>query len=250
MIDQIKIGKFIASMRKKQGLSQKQLAEQIGITDKTISKWETGYRMPDASILLELSAVLQIDVNELLAGEEFSTEEYVEKSESNIVSLVGELNEIDKKRKHRRVGTIAAILFISLAFTALLGMSLRAGKMIDIFDLPTLFYLLGLKLFIISISGWFYDYLNAWRVCFQKRELSEKEIKLSIQAVKYAVALSLALGCFLSLLGMFSLLNYMDNLNLAGPALAQSILALFYTAIEETVYIILLFRIKRMIYNE
>ena len=66
-MDQIKIGKFIAGMRKKQGLSQKQLAERIDVTDKTISKWETGTRLPDASILLKLSSELQINVNELLA---------------------------------------------------------------------------------------------------------------------------------------------------------------------------------------
>ena len=81
-MNQMKIGKFIASMRKEQGLSQKQLAERIGVTDKTISKWETGNRLPDASILLKLSQELHIDVNELLAGEafsskEFSAEEYV-----------------------------------------------------------------------------------------------------------------------------------------------------------------------------
>ena len=57
-MDQIKIGKFIASMRKEQGLSQKQLAERIDVTDKTISKWETGNRLPDASILLRLSQEL------------------------------------------------------------------------------------------------------------------------------------------------------------------------------------------------
>ena len=74
-MDQVKIGKFIAAMRKKQGLSQKQLAERIDVTDKTISKWETGNRMPDASILLKLSFELQINVNELLAGEQFSQEE-------------------------------------------------------------------------------------------------------------------------------------------------------------------------------
>ena len=97
-MDQIKIGKFIAAMRKKQELSQKQLAQRLGVTDKTISKWETGNRMPDASVLLKLSMELKIDVNELLAGEEFlseefSSEEYVTKSESNLVKLVDELNE-------------------------------------------------------------------------------------------------------------------------------------------------------------
>ena len=67
--------------------------------------------MPDASMLLKLSQALEIDVNELLAGEEFSTEEYLKRSESNLVNLVGELNEMDKKRKSSRVGTIIGCIF-------------------------------------------------------------------------------------------------------------------------------------------
>ena len=101
-MDQIKIGKFIADMRKAQGMTQKQLADLLSVTDKTISKWETGNRLPDASILLKLSSVLRVDVNELLAGEkflsqEFSSQEYMQKSESNIVGLVRKLNDIDRK---------------------------------------------------------------------------------------------------------------------------------------------------------
>lgn len=138
-MDQMKIGKFIASMRKKQGLSQKQLAERIDVTDKTISKWETGNRLPDASILLRLSQELQIDVNELLAGEafsseEFSAEEYVQKSESNLVELVDRLNENEKKRKGRGIGTAAGILCIAFAFAGVLESSLPMGKVSDIFD--------------------------------------------------------------------------------------------------------------------
>ena len=68
-MDQIKIGKFIAEMRKEQNMTQKQLAELLNISDKTISKWECGKGMPDNSILLELCEALHINVNELLSGE-------------------------------------------------------------------------------------------------------------------------------------------------------------------------------------
>lgn len=251
-MNQIKIGKFIADMRKKQGLTQKQLAEQLNVTDKTISKWETGYRLPDASILPELSSVLKVDINELLAGEEFlseefSSEEYVKKSESNIVGLVSELNEIDKKSRSRSIGTIVGILFIGLTILWMIVFSLRMGKLIDIFDWPTLFSLLGLKFVILSITGWFHDYLNAWKTCLPRKELSEKELETAIQAVKYAGALTLTLGCFISLIGLFSLLKYIDDLSLIGPSLAQIVLALLYTAMWKTIYVILVFRMKRMI---
>lgn len=259
-MDQMKIGKFIASMRKKQGLSQKQLAERIDVTDKTISKWETGNRLPDASILLRLSQELQIDVNELLAGEafsseEFSAEEYVQKSESNLVELVDRLNENEKKRKGRGIGTAAGILCIAFAFAGVLESSLPMGKISDIFDLPTLCYLSGLKFLILAISGRFHDYLNAWRTCLPKTKLSGKEMDASIQAVKYAGALSLSVGGIITSIGLFSLLNYLNvgyvsDLTMIGPALAQIVLAIFYTAIAETAYVILLFRIKRMTRNE
>ena len=254
VIDQAKIGKFISEMRKKQGKTQKQLADQLNVTDKTISKWETGYRLPDASILLELSSALEVDINELLAGEEFlpkelSPEEYGKKAEHNIVGLVSELNEIDKRSRSRIIGTIVGTSLTGVALLLLFSTSLQTGRFIDIIDLPTLVYLLGLKFAVLSISGWFHDYLNAWKVCFPGKHLSENGLESAMQAISYASALTLTLGCLFTLLGLFSLLNYMDNSNLVCQSLAQIILALLYTAIIKTIYIILTFRIKRMIRN-
>ena len=68
-MDQIKIGKFIASCRKEQGMTQAVLAERLGISDRAVSKWETGKSMPDSGVMLELSALLKINVNELRAEE-------------------------------------------------------------------------------------------------------------------------------------------------------------------------------------
>ena len=73
-MDQLKIGKFIAECRKQKNLTQMQLAEKLGITDKAISKWERGIAMPDTSIMLELCDILSISVNELLSGEKISME--------------------------------------------------------------------------------------------------------------------------------------------------------------------------------
>lgn len=251
-MDQIKIGKFIADMRKKQGLTQKQLAELLNVTDKTISKWETGYRLPDALLLQELSSVLKVDINELLAGEEFltkeiSSEEYMKKSENNILGLVNELNEIDKNSRSKNIGMLVGFLLTSLAFIYLVAVSLRMGRITDIFDFPTLLYLLGLKFAILSICGWTHDYLNAWKALFPKRELSRKEVELAIHAVDYAGTLTLTLGCLIALLSLFSLLNYMDQSIPIWTSLAQIVLTLLYTAIGKTVYVILSFRMKRMI---
>ena len=66
-MDQIKIGKFIASCRKEEGMTQAELAEKLGISDRAVSKWETGKSMPDSGIMLELCGFLKINVNELLS---------------------------------------------------------------------------------------------------------------------------------------------------------------------------------------
>ena len=98
MINQIKIGQFIAESRKNRNLTQKQLAEEIGVTDKTISKWETGNRLPDAALLIDLCSVLQVDVNELLRGERVSPENYRQDAKDNLVDLVGEINVIKQEK--------------------------------------------------------------------------------------------------------------------------------------------------------
>ena len=71
--DQLKIGKFIAECRKQQNLTQMQLTEKLGITDKAISKWERDIAMPDSSIMLELCTILDVNANQLLCGEKIST---------------------------------------------------------------------------------------------------------------------------------------------------------------------------------
>ncbi|MCI8774725.1 MAG: helix-turn-helix domain-containing protein [Lachnospiraceae bacterium] len=86
-MNQIEIGKFIAKCRKEKKLTQAQLAEKLNITDRAVSKWETGKSMPDSSIMLELCEILGITVNELLSGEEIDMESYEQKSEENLIAL-------------------------------------------------------------------------------------------------------------------------------------------------------------------
>ena len=96
-MDQIKIGRFIADERKRKGYTQKQLSEKLGISDKTISKWERGNGFPEVSLLLPLCNELEITVNELLSGERVSEEDYRKKAEVNMVNLVREAQESKKK---------------------------------------------------------------------------------------------------------------------------------------------------------
>ena len=92
-MDQIKIGKFIASCRKEVGMTQAVLAEKLGISDRAVSKWETGKSMPDSGIMLELCELLNINVNELLSGEKIMTETYNKKAEENLLAMKKEVDE-------------------------------------------------------------------------------------------------------------------------------------------------------------
>ena len=95
-MDQLKIGKFIAECRKQKQLTQLQLADKLGITDKAISKWERGIAMPDTSIMLELCDFLCISVNELLNGERISMENSNKKNEQLLLDMAKELETKNK----------------------------------------------------------------------------------------------------------------------------------------------------------
>ncbi|MBR6510110.1 MAG: helix-turn-helix domain-containing protein [Clostridia bacterium] len=96
-MDQIKIGKFIAECRKQQNLTQMQLAEKLNITDRAVSKWETGKTMPDSSIMLELCDILKINVNDLLSGEVVKMDNYNKELEKNLLEMIKEKEKADKR---------------------------------------------------------------------------------------------------------------------------------------------------------
>lgn len=119
-MDQIKIGKFIAKCRKEIGLTQAELAEKLNITDRAVSKWETGKSMPDSSIMLELCEILKINVNELLSGEVIEMKNYNDKAEKTIIALQKEKESADRNMLKLEwvIGYMASITFIVLIFVA------------------------------------------------------------------------------------------------------------------------------------
>ena len=105
-MDQVKIGKFIAERRKKVGLTQMQLAEKLNITDRAVSKWETGKAMPDSNIMLDLCQVLGIKVNELLRGEIIE----MEKKDEQLNELIFQMAK-NEERYHKRLLHSACVIF-------------------------------------------------------------------------------------------------------------------------------------------
>ena len=104
-MDLIKIGKYIAGKRKALGMTQKQLAEKLNMSDKSVSKWERGICLPDVSVYMELCEILGISINEFLAGEDIDAENVEKKSEDNIIQVMK-----DSKKKQKNLKSILAVV--------------------------------------------------------------------------------------------------------------------------------------------
>ncbi|MBR5376377.1 MAG: helix-turn-helix transcriptional regulator [Lachnospiraceae bacterium] len=129
-MDQIKIGKFIASCRKETGLTQAALAEKLGISDRAVSKWETGKSMPDSGIMLDLCSLLNINVNELLSGERIMTEAYDKRAEENLLAMKKEIEEKNRQLLGTEIwigapAVFAGLMMVMVASFADLTMWLR-----------------------------------------------------------------------------------------------------------------------------
>ena len=116
-MDLIKIGKYIASKRKSLGMTQKQLAEKLGMSDKSVSKWERGVCLPDVSVYKELCSILGISLNEFLAGEDIAKENMIQKSETNIIEVIRD--NINKQKCLKVMRCI--LLVISICAVAVIG---------------------------------------------------------------------------------------------------------------------------------
>ena len=118
-MNQVKIGKFIAECRKNKKLTQADLAEKLNITDRAISKWETGKGMPDSSIMLDLCKELRITVNELLSGEMIEMKDYDKKAEELLLEMKKQKEEADKRLLSIEIimGVITIIMYMALVMT-------------------------------------------------------------------------------------------------------------------------------------
>ena len=114
-MDQVKTGKFIQKMRKERHLTQRQVADKLNISDKTVSKWETGNGLPEVGLMLPLCGLLGITVNELLSGERLDQKKYQEKAEVNIMDLLKEKAEAKRK---------IVVLIVQCIMTLLAGITL------------------------------------------------------------------------------------------------------------------------------
>ena len=125
-MDQIRIGRFIAEARKAKNLTQRQLADALSISNKTISKWECGKGLPEVSLMLPLCAALDVTVNDLLSGERVSPADYQTKAEGNMMDLIKE-NEENRRRM------LESVIVVSITVIAVSALIIIASYL----NLPT-----------------------------------------------------------------------------------------------------------------
>lgn len=123
-MDQAKIGRFIAALRKEQNFTQEVLGEKLGVTNKTISRWENGNYMPDVEMLLKLSKEFDVSINEILSGERLSSEEFKKAADENLAStldnslftLKGKILYYKKlwKKEHRLLISFSILIWVAL----------------------------------------------------------------------------------------------------------------------------------------
>ena len=142
-MNQEKIGKFIAQMRKEKNLTQEELGNKLGITKNAISKWERGLSLMDLALLKPLSEILEVSINEILQGEKIENNKYLDKYEDNIVKTINYSNQ--KITKYQRI--IALILIIMGLIVIISALMIFPSES----SWSSIYSIFGLLLFILGI---------------------------------------------------------------------------------------------------
>ncbi len=234
MINQEKIGAFILELRKEQGMTQKQLADKIGVSDKAISRWETGRGIPDTSIMPELCDILQINVNELLSGQHLSEDDYNEQAEVNMVDLMKNSEEI---KRESRLNSFWALVGVGMLFFLICLVIVMSGgfRALSFFiDIPSLVIVLGIQFIGLVVAGYMGEFFLGFKLIFASKKITEEEVQQLLPGAKDAFDFSIRTllfgGAVASIIGLVAVLAlYFDDYRQLGPHLAVTVLTLFYS---------------------
>ena len=205
-MDQEKIGVFISSLRKEQGMTQQQLADAIGVSNKTISKWECGKGMPELALIVPLCHILQISVNEFLSGEHLMENSYTERAETNMINLLQE-TENSKKKSRSSLSALwvtIIIFFLVVLYVVITNMGISMNMLLG--DIPTLLsMLLATALFLIG-TNLGRPFLNSFRFVLGKQRIATKEQLFQAKsAIKLAGTTFLGMGFLESCIGFMAI---------------------------------------------
>ena len=204
------IGKFIQEIRKEKGLTQKELAELIGVSDKTISKWENGNSSPDTSMLMSLSEALEVTVNELLSAERIAPENYSMKAEETIMTLIKE-NEAGK-RTHL-ISQIIGLLLIILAFVLIFVVSAGTETIALFLDSASFVFLLIISVGVVLLSG--------------ARDRESVLMLLSKTVIP--------IGAVIAIVSFIIFMALINDLSVIGPNLCVIMLSILYSCIAKII---------------
>lgn len=236
-MDQGKTGRFIAEKRKEKGMTQKELARQLGIGDKAVSKWECGRGMPDNSIMLPLCDVLEINVNELLMGESLSEKECRESSEDIILTLMGEKESLKKRNRRRLFSCVLAILFAAILFFMIVIPIQGWHSWVFFYDPVTLVMDPILVMIMLLATGNGKAFFQSFRF-MRKKEAERDRLIASLRAVRLAIATLLLGG------GLFTLLDTVFILRTMGNEPWKGVSVTLLTMLYGTLFALLLLPVK------
>lgn len=221
-MDQIKTGQFIGQLRKEKNMTQKELADKLGISDKTVSKWETGKGLPDASLFEPICEELNISITDLLAGTRVSPEEYSKKAEENIMALMKE-NQ-NNKNVNKQIWLGCAFLVVGIVFLFISTSGSNVVNVIHYFiDLPSI-----LLITLISCGGAFIS-----------------GAKNSLEFVRSLKAIVIPVGVIIFIFSIIVIMGNIVDLELLGPNLAVAFLSVFYSLIIYVIFAIVEKRIEK-----
>jgi transcriptional regulator with XRE-family HTH domain len=223
-------GSFIAQLRKEKNMTQKELADKLGISDKTVSKWETGNGTPDVSLLQPLCKELSVNLNELLSGERLSDESYSGKAEENMMKLAKDAE--DGRKNKKVVGIIGAGCGVLIFLFFLEYAIIASGGTMGIFaflDFPTLIMLLGLLLGIELISGRFLGIFKALGAAIKNsKNLDDETRKIHVRDLKFAIIATIIATLFATIIGFISMLHSIQEPSTIGPCVAVLSVSFLY----------------------
>ena len=204
------IGKFIQEIRKEKGLTQKELAELIGVSDKTISKWENGNSSPDTSMLMSLSEALEVTVNELLSAERISPENYSMKAEETIMTL---MKENEAGRRTHLISQVIGLLLIILAFVLIFVVSAGTETIALFLDSASFVFLLIISVGVVLLSG--------------ARERNSVLRLLSKTVIP--------IGLVIAIVDFIIFIALINDLSVIGPNLCVIMLSILYSCIAKII---------------
>lgn len=253
-MDLMKIGNFITEKRKQKELTQQELADMLHLSNRTISKWECGKGIPDSAIMVELCRVLGISVNELLAGEQLSNDNYKTKAEENVLALINEPDVKQRKALFSFLGNVLAelLIFFFVVFCGYLNV-MNGVQVADYMDVPALITVLGSVCIVLVATGLYRDFFNACRISMRSgKDSTTEEVNRALSAVRITMWTALIAGMVLTVVSVVNTFVNItpDNIGALYVALAVGLLGALYALVISLLLLPIMGRLYKIKFSD